>query len=68
MYGVRPVTDSPKYHGDLFLIEVPDTRRPGEYVLHKVSTSIQDHQKHMDGLHEKGHHDFIERKIKSNAL
>lgn len=61
----RPVTDSPEFKGDLYFIEVPSPYKKGEYLVHKVSTSIQDHQKHMDGLHANGHHDFIERKVKA---
>jgi hypothetical protein len=64
-YGTRPVADSQKYTGDLFFIEVPDPDRPGKLLLHKVSTSIIDHQKHMDGMHNSGNHDFIERKVKA---
>jgi protein involved in ribonucleotide reduction len=60
----RPVTDSPAYVGDLFFIEVPDPNRPGHNMVHKVSTCVNSHQKHIDGMIAAGNRDFSERKVK----
>ena len=62
--SARPITDSPAYIGPLFFIETPDPARPGMHLVHKVSTTIQAHQAHMDAMHAAGNHDFIERKVK----
>jgi hypothetical protein len=47
----RPVADSPEYTGPRFIIEIPDPNKPPiTWILHKISMTEEDHEKHLKGM------------------
>jgi hypothetical protein len=58
------VTDSPARIDPLFIIEVPDIKRPGEYLMHHATTDICTHQSYLDILARNGSTDHIERRVR----
>lgn len=63
----RLVTDSPPYTGDLFFIEIPSRIQGHPPLVHKVSTNIHDHQRHIDLMIKAGNLNFSERRVKGES-